>query len=121
MAGLTNKPAIVGKRELHKDTLKGISLLENQSLPYQGEDLSNLKNLARILIVEAQEITRVRSNFDFQEDYFRPFLRKFKRSLNKGRNCKNLQMLYLLADGRLFWTGKDFVLPKCNEIVTKKK
>lgn len=121
IAGLTNKPANIGKRELCNHAIKVISLLENQSLPYQEEDLNNPKNLTKILIIEAQEITKVRGNLDFQEDYFRPFLRKLKASVNKAKNCKNLQMPYLLLDERLFWTGKGFILPKCNKIVTKKK
>lgn len=112
MAGLTNKPALMGKRELYKDILKAISLLEDLSLPYQEEELSKFRNLTRILILEAQEITRARSNLDFQKDYFRPFLRKLKGSVNKNKNCKALQLPYLLPDGRLFWTGKNSKLPQ---------
>lgn len=106
--GLTDLPKPEGKREKLIDSLKVIDGLKNLSFPYHKS--SNLEHITGILIAEAQELAK--TNPRFRQEHFMPYLRVLKRTINKDKNCKELQSAYLLPDGQIFWTGKSNKLPK---------
>lgn len=106
--GLTDLPKPKGKRESLTDCLKMIDGLKNLGFPHR--ECSNIEYITGILIAEAQKLAK--TNPRFRQEHFMPYLRVFKRSVNKDKNCKQLQSAYLLPDGQIFWTGKSYKLPK---------
>jgi len=111
--GITNLPKLEGKQAAVGRLIKAVNLLENLHLPYQGET----KSLRTKLVVEAQEIAKTDANF--QLDYFSPYLRVLKRSINKDKNCESLQNIYLQPDGQLYQTQKNKKLPPRQRNVKK--
>lgn len=113
--GLLEPPKITGKAERLKGTKRFIDLLETQKFTDWEAERATSQSIQLILVTEAQEIAKSDTNFAF--NYYKPFLRQFKRSANAEKNNKRLQNVYLLADGRLHQTGKNKKLPpaQCKE------
>lgn len=100
--GLTELPKPEGKRKSIEEGLKLSRLLSDSAFPYEEETSFDL--LTGILLMEAQEIAK--TDIGFKLDYFSPYLRVFKRTGTKMKNCKHLQSVWLLPDGRLWWTSQ---------------
>ncbi len=110
--GLLEQPEIKGKSERLKATKRFIDLLDDLKFTDWEEERAKGQCLQAILITEAQDIAKVDHNFAF--NYYKPFLRQFKRAVNFEKNNKNLQDTYLLSDGQLHRTEKSRKLPKSN-------
>lgn len=110
--GLLEQPEIKGKSERLRATKRFIDLLEDLKFTDWEEERARGQCLQAILIIEAQDIAKVDPNFAF--NYYKPFLRQFKRAVNFEKNNKDLQNTYLLSDGQLYRTQKGGNLPKSN-------
>lgn len=109
--GLTGRAVLIGKREHYESSLKLCSNLESLSLELKSIPTAD-ENPELLLLIEAQKIARANDNFYL--DHLLPYLRTFRRTAKKIKECKELQLYYLLPDGTIFVTGKDKKLPRYN-------
>ena len=100
-------PTTEGKQKNLSATIDLINDLENLSVCI--EDELELECFSDLVILEAQEIAR--TDADFYVDHFRPFLRAWKRCVNKFKKEKRLQLVRLSPDDYLFISGKNVKLP----------
>jgi hypothetical protein len=118
-AGLTtDKPSIISKRQSTNAATEQFDQFTELSFPYR-EDAANDEphRLIEIFHGEAQKLAKDDANF--QVDYWNPYVKMVKRSINKVRKCEALQNVFLLPKGQLYWTEKGKKLPPAKKMSEK--
>lgn len=114
--GLTGYPSLMGKKDILIRSGKVLdwlaSLADGISVEIPPDVFSPSSRDSLTREVEAVALVLARSDPEFNQRHYRPYLKAVRHNLSQIQRCKDIQLCYYLPQNdQLFVTGKDKKLP----------